>query len=428
MKGCPLPDVTIRQKLKKETAMRTGSTVTQMGFDCHRNFSTLCARDGVSGRVVFRQRLEHADREKLRAQLRQLPAVPVVLEGSFGWGWMSDELTSAGQEPHLASTRKIAAWRKARGIAKSNRTDGDLLSELWNQQPRWWEVWLAPVEVRDQRELLRYRMGLVQIQTAVKNRIHATLHRHGIVNPHSDLFGATGRRWLSLLLGSTDEAQPPEAQPLLRTTALASMRGELILLDQVRRLIAKATREFRQEVNRSGAAGRLMTLPGISWVLAYTIAAEIGRIERFKTARHLVSYSLLAPIADDSGDETDDAPLGRHVGHAGRRTLKWAFIEAAHGAVRKGGRFRAIFDRRTDCGKRDRNRGYIAVANELCRLSYLLWKKQVNYSDSPPPRPGTMKQRTMEEKTKTSLNEKKKQRTSRPGTGQPDRAMAAADA
>src|SRR5688572_13870350 len=103
------------------------STVTQMGLDCHRNFSTLSARDGISGRVVFRRRLEHADRQKLREELARLPKVPVVLEGSFGWGWMSDELAMAGQDPHLASTRKLAAWRTARGIAKSNRTDGDLL-------------------------------------------------------------------------------------------------------------------------------------------------------------------------------------------------------------------------------------------------------------------------------------------------------------
>ncbi|MGA2584992.1 MAG: hypothetical protein ABSG31_17095 [Tepidisphaeraceae bacterium] len=41
----------------------------------------------------------------------------------------------------------------------------------------WWEVWLAPQEVRDQRELLRYRMALVRAQTQTKNRIHAILHR-----------------------------------------------------------------------------------------------------------------------------------------------------------------------------------------------------------------------------------------------------------
>ena len=128
--------------------MKTRANVTQIGLDSHRKFSKVTGRD-AEGRVVWRQRLEHADRAALRVRLRQWPeGVPVVLEGTFGWGWLSDELSAAGLDPHLASSSKVAAWRKARGMAKSNRTDADLLSELWMQQPRWWEVWLAPPEVR----------------------------------------------------------------------------------------------------------------------------------------------------------------------------------------------------------------------------------------------------------------------------------------
>jgi hypothetical protein len=219
-----------------------------------------------------------------------------------------------------------------------------------------------------------------------------------------------------------------------------------------------------------------MTLPGISWILAYTILAEVGQIERFANARKLSRYSCLAPLADDSGDDDGGAPIGRHVGHAGRRALKWAWIEAAHGAVSHGGRFKAIFDRRTNGGKRDRNRGYIAVAHELCRLAYVLWTKEVDYSDNPPPRPGarndqmprtensttgpqdpmaqiegpiakvdhgsktpasraessivkvedtTMKMEELIAKRKVQIDRKVRD-NSRSGTGQPDRAMAAA--
>jgi transposase len=34
-------------------------------------------------------------------------------------------------------------------------------------------------------------------------------------------------------------------------------------------------------------------VPGISWVLAYTIAAELGDISRFPTPRKLAGYSGL---------------------------------------------------------------------------------------------------------------------------------------
>lgn len=392
--------------------MKIETKVAQLGLDSHRTFSNVTARD-AEGKIVWRKRLEHADRRALGEELRTwAKGVPVVLEGTFGWGWMSDELSAAGLEPHLASSKKVAAWRDARGLAKSNRTDADLLSELWSQQPRWWEVWLAPGEVRSQREWLRYRMTLVRLQTGLKNRIHAVLHRHGMVHGESDLFGARGRRFLNRLVAANDATLPDSAR--------ATLKGYLQLLDHVRRQIAAVTREHRGQITRTPEGERLRTMPGIDYILSYTILAEVGRMERFRSAKHLAAYSLLAPRAYDSGDEDGEAPKGRHVGHAGRRTLKWAWIEAAHGAVRKGGRFREVFDRRTNGGKRDRNRGYIAVGHELCRIAYILWTKEIDYTETPPPRPGRGKRPGGVRRSGKGIPGR-----SRPGTGQPDCPMVA---
>ena len=54
-----------------------------MGLDIHSKFSKVTARNG-QGKIVWRQRL--ADWPN---------GAPVLLEGTFGWGWMSDELTTA---------------------------------------------------------------------------------------------------------------------------------------------------------------------------------------------------------------------------------------------------------------------------------------------------------------------------------------------
>jgi transposase len=379
-----------------------------MGMDCHRKFSRVTGRDR-EGRVVWRERVEHADRAGLREQLRRWPVgIPVVLEGTFGWGWMADELEAAGVWPRLANSRKVAGWRKSRGLAKTNRVDSDLLSELPSERHNWWEVWLAPPAVREQREWMRYRMTLVGVQTALKNRLHAVLHRHGVMHQFSDIFGAVGRRFL-LALASGQSVPGLASEPRLPDSARATLKGYLQLLKQLRDRIAQVTRELRRQVRQSPAAQRLRTIPGIGWVLAYTIQAEIGPIERFKGHRQLASYSLLAPLADDSGDEDPTrTPQGRHVGVIGRRTLKWAWIEAARSAVRHP-RFKAVFDRRTNGGKRDRNRGYIAVAHELCRVGYVLLSKEIDFADAPPLRPGSCKRSK-----------------SRSGTGQPDVAMVAA--
>jgi transposase len=397
--------------------MKDGNRVTQIGCDCHRRFAMAVGKDR-EGQVVWRQRLLYKDREALRESLRQWPAgTPVVLEATFGWGWFADELSACGLEPHLANSRKVAGWRRAQGLAKSDRTDAELLASLWSETRHWWEVWLAPPEVRQQREHLRLRMSLVQMQTALKNKTHAILHRHGVYHEFSDLFGVAGRRFLNLLT-------LPE-NPSLPESGRSTMRVYLRLLDHVRRQIAGVTRVFRRQAKELPGMRRLMTLPGVSWVLAYTIVAEVGRIERFRSGKHLASYSLVAPRADDTGDRDEekagdgDSPKGRHVGFAGRRALKWAWIEAAHNAVRSGGRFREIFDRRTNGGKRDRNRGYIAVGHDLCLRGFVVWRKDLDYTESPPPRPGSPR-------NDDARHRRQKRRVSRPGTGQPDTPLVAA--
>jgi transposase len=387
-----------------------------IGLDILRRFSTVTARN-AEGKIAWRQRLEHGDRRRLRRYLEDWPGgIPVILESSFGWEWMCEELEQVGLEPLLASSRKVAAWRDARGMAKSNRTDADLLSELGAQTDRWWQVWLAPREVRDRREWLRYRMSLVRLQTGLKNRTHAILHRHGILHDLADLFGGQGRRMLTRLANDTQDER-------LRESGRATLKGYLQLLDHLRRQIAAVTWTIYRQLEATPEGKRLRGLPGVGPVLAHTILAEVGDFGRFRSAKHLASYSLLAPRAFDSGEDEEEASKGRHVGHIGRRTLKWAWIEAAHGAVRRGGRFREVFDRYTDGGQRNRNRGYILVGHELCRTAYAISKKETEYRDDPPERPGSSKKRAASRRRNRRRSATSK--NSRPGTGQPEPAMVA---
>jgi Transposase IS116/IS110/IS902 family len=54
-----------------------------------------------------------------------------------------------------------------------------------------------------------------------------------------------------------------------------------------------------------------MTVPGIAWVLGYTIAAEIGDIGRFPTADNLTGYTGLCPRVYQSGPRDRRGPLSK---------------------------------------------------------------------------------------------------------------------
>jgi transposase len=389
--------------------MTVYSKVAGIGMDVHYKFSRVSLRD-AEARVVRRERLDHPDREKLRSRLSQWPkGVPVVLEASFGWGWLSDVMEEAGLEVHLSNCFKVERMRQARGEVKTNDKDADLTSLLPFEASNWWEVWRAPKEVRDRREQMRYRADLVALQTTVKNRIHALFHRHGIFHEFSDLFGGPGRAFLVTLC--------QDGSPDLSGQALNALRGQIRLLDHLRGQLTEVATTLRGQLEKTPLIRLLKTIPGIGLVLAHVLAAEVGEIDRFSEQRALASYSLLAPRAEDSGEPVPhQSPLGRHLGIRGNRTLKWTFIEAAHGAVRSGGRWRAMFDRVTQNGTKDRNRGYIKVARELVKMVYVVWKRQVPYTDTPPARPGQ----------KADRDGHRNRRNTRSGTGQPFHPMVQA--
>jgi transposase len=73
-----------------------------------------------------------------------------------------------------------------------------------------------------------------------------------------------------------------------------------------------------------------LTVPGIGWVLAFTIAAEIGDITRFQTAKKLCGYTGLCPRVNQSGESGRRGPLSKH----GPKYLRWAMLETTMHALR----------------------------------------------------------------------------------------------
>jgi len=104
----------------------------------------------------------------------------------------------------------------------------------------------------------------------------------------------------------------------------------ITMIDDLERQITGIERELK----RLGAQHRyvpiLISAPGIAWVLAYTIAAEIADIDRFPTPKKLTGYTGLCPRVYQSGLSDRRG----HVTHAGARYRRWALIEAATHACR----------------------------------------------------------------------------------------------
>ena len=347
-----------------------------LGWDVHRKFSKVSLQEMTAEgqiHVVERARLDHRDREAMREWLGRVPAgTPVALEAAFGWPWIADLLEEVGLEPHLGHPPAVKVLSQHE--AKGDRCDADRLGkfQLRGILP---ESYLAPPEVRQRRERMRYRIALVRLQTGVKNRVQAILHRLGILHPFSDLFGKGGRAFL-------EDLDLPEA-------SRAVLGGYVRLLGDLGEELQEVEQWMRRNLPEDEVVRWLKTIPGVGLILAHVIRAEVGEIERFPSYRHLTSYSGLAPLSDDSADRHGR----RHCSPACNHTLRWALIEAATGVLATKGtkawRLRRLYARLTGGGRYNKNQAKVAVARELAKLVYIVWTKEEPYTDTPPPRPGS---------------------------------------
>jgi transposase len=258
------------------------------------------------------------DADALRTLARRIEEVyrePVcaVVESMTGARLVHDTLEQEGWDVEIADAQKV------KGLAplacKTDKIDSRVLAVLSHRDlvPA---IWLPDPRIREERELARFRLHLVKHKSALKNRVHSTLINFGKPCPVTDLFGVEGRALLARL-------QVPEPW---RGNVTASVE----LIDELECQIAEINRRLREGHADHPYIPLLMSAPGIGWVLAFTIAAEIGEIERFPSPEKLTGYTGLCPRVNQSGDKDRRGPLTKH----GPTYLRWALLEATMHALK----------------------------------------------------------------------------------------------
>ena len=186
-----------------------------VGMDLHRRRSVL-VRMTEDGRKLETVRIENSP-AALRAVLARAGKNPrVVVEATYGWYWAADVLEAAGAEVRLAHPLGVKAFTYRR--VKDDERDAADLADLL-RMGRLPEAWIAPLPVRELRELTRYRAKLVGLRTSCKDQVHAVLAKLGVPVTCTDIFGTAGSAWL-------DGLRLP--QPYAgKITSLRHLAGEL---------------------------------------------------------------------------------------------------------------------------------------------------------------------------------------------------------
>src|SRR5213078_3403506 len=208
----------------REAPMETAYDGRQgVGMDLHRRRSVL-VRMTEDGRRLGTAKITNSP-EELRAQIARAGQSPkVVLEATYGWYWAADTLAAAGAEVHLAHPLGVKAYSYRR--VKNDERDAADLADLL-RMGRLPEAWIAPAEVRELRELTRYRCRLVSLRTSCRNQVHGVLGKLGVPVACTDIFGVAGSAWLDGL-----GLPQPYAGKVASLRALAAgLTAEITLLE-----------------------------------------------------------------------------------------------------------------------------------------------------------------------------------------------------
>jgi transposase len=325
-----------------------------IGVDFHKEEFVVTRLRGDGSRCGKTER--HAStREGLAAFLRTCgQGDHVAVEATYHWALFAELFEDFAGELVLAHPYKNRLIAESRN--KNDKVDSKVLADLLrtNFLAR---AWIAPQAIREGRELLRYRFGLVRIQTSLKNRIRALLAKAGRTVEADDLFSEKALCELEgLRLGETREL-------LLRNVAA--------LARELRERLKELEREIEQRVRMSAEARRLDSIRGFGPLTALTVMLEIGEIQRFRSARKLVSYAGLAPCNRESAGILRHGPITKQ----GSPWLRWILMETVPHAVAAYPPLAALYERVSRNQGNRKNPGRIAVARQLLVSIYHMLKK-----------------------------------------------------
>jgi transposase len=319
-----------------------------IGFDIHKKSVSYCVK-GADG-LIFEEGKLRATHQVLRqwAQKRREPWRG-AMEATLFSGWIYDALKPFAAElqvGHPAMMKAIGASKK-----KNDKLDARKIADLvrCNLLPA---CYMAPAEIRELRQMLRYRNLVVRQAVRMKNKMSGLLMEAGAEYNKRRLHG---KEYFTELLDTVAEA-PESVKDLLRLS-----RGALEMFETTQeQLLARLQKDplLAKRVNL------LKSIRGVGEVTALTWALEVSEPQRFSCVARAVSYCGLTSALISSAEKQQRAPISKQR----NAHLQTVLIEAAKLAPRWNPQLAALHARELKRG--NRNRATLAVARKL--VAYLL--------------------------------------------------------
>ena len=253
---------------------------------------------------------------------------------------------------------------------------------------------IPPSEIRNLRDLTRYRKKMIQNSTAERNRFEKILQdaNFKLSNVISDVFGKSGKLLITAIKNGNDNFE--ELLALChgsirkkREILKESLQGKLtphhkfmldaiqLNIDNIQNKIALIDQKidslclpYNEEINF------LQTIPGINRISSAVLIAEIGvDMSVFPTAQHLASWAGICPGNNESAGKIHSGRITK-----GDQHLKTTLVECAWAASHvKDCYLRKKYE--SLIGRRGKKRALVAVGHKILNAAYFIIKYKVPY-------------------------------------------------
>ena len=326
------------------------------GCDLHKQTISICIVN-QSREVIERRRFACADEKQLRQFFANLGKFEAVVEATASYEWFVRLIEPLARRMVLAHPKKLRVI--AESTRKSDKLDAQVLAEFlaldmippsYRPTPR----------QRDHRQLVRQRDRIQRRLTSVKNRIRRILADYNADRP--SLFTRRGLEYLKTV--QLSEADRFSMNQIVEEFHFG--KSQLKGVEERLQSFAEASPIRERELLRS--------VPGVGFVTAEVVVAEIADIDRFSSQKKVVAYAGLSPGQRESAGKSKEMHLEKN----GSKLLRSVLIEAAWGLVRYSQRWRGIYERLK--ARVRAKKAIVAVARRLLGMITAIWKSGQPYS------------------------------------------------
>ena len=311
------------------------------GIDLHKFTSYLTTVD-VSGKIIKKDEFKNVNHNFVQYFSDLGHENITTVESTMTWYWLNDLLTSLNIPLVLAHAKYVKAIAYAK--VKTDKVDSHTLAQLLRMD-------YIPVahkisnDKRLLRDALRARLKIVQRHTSVTNSMQLLLAKYNFDSP-SELTGI------------------PKFQYEQLTEVEALLNEQMLELEK----------QLYPFLIPNDDIQRLLWIPGIGKMNAFTILLEVDDINRFPDVKNFFSYCRLVPSARNSGGKSK-----QRSSKDGNKYLKVAFSDAAVHAIQYYPVIRKYHN--SLLRKKNKQIAKSIIAKEIAEIVYYVLKYKSNFNN-----------------------------------------------